>query len=170
MFWSLAAFAQAAAIQRTELHPYNLITHSEVLIARPAADIWPYILDPSGWKMVVASDLIAGEPDQLGEVRRISGGSGDQAYTFTIETVALQVNSHKVVKIYPDDGTHFGFSAWRLFEQPGGTLVTYDVYSENRIPGLSTEQARAQQQHDYELNQPRLDQELLKLKELLANQ
>jgi hypothetical protein len=106
----------------------DLITHAELWIERRPADaIWPLILDTSEWKREAAASPFAGTPGTVGEVQRVHGGSGDGAYEFFIETVALEKARHKVIKIYPEDRSHFGFAAWRLFEIGDKTLVTYDV-------------------------------------------
>ncbi len=145
----------------------DLITHAEVWIERPAEVIWPRILDASEWKKLATTSLHAGTKDTVGEVRLVRGGEGDGAYEFFMETVALQTARHKVVKIYPEDRSHLGFAAWRLFNIGGRTLVTYDVYSEMAFPDVAPDQAGAFQDHYTEMNQTRFESELQLLKKIV---
>ena len=63
---ALVTMANSAAAQTRAA--MNLNTHSEVVIDRPAAAIWPLIVDPSSWKQGTKSWHHAGPRGGLGEV------------------------------------------------------------------------------------------------------
>ncbi len=43
----------------------ELVTYNEIVIDRPAAIIWPYIVNPEEWKQGAKLDLVSGEPESL---------------------------------------------------------------------------------------------------------
>ena len=61
----LVMAGSAAAQSRIAL---DLNTHSEVTIHRPAATIWPLIVDPNSWKQGSKNWHHSGPVGQLGEV------------------------------------------------------------------------------------------------------
>ena len=146
-----------------------LITHSEVLINASADDIWPYILDTSEWKTLATSSIVSGNPGEFGEIREIRGGSGESAYEFYTETIELIENERKVIAIYFDEAaaTDISYAAWTLFSLGDNTMVTYDVNSVNRVPGIATEGIAAAREAYTTPNQIRFNEELLLLKSLV---
>jgi len=167
--FALVAFATPGVTDEPVKANVYLITHSEVgIVANPAA-IWPFILDTSEWKTLAESSHISGEPDQPGEIELVRGGQEDSAYQFYIETLELIPEKRKVVAIYFDKEASgdVSYAAWTLFKTGNTTMVTYDVYSINRIPGLTKVQITAVRKQMTQPSQERLDRELRLLKRLV---
>lgn len=108
----------------------NLVTHNRIEIARPAAVIWPYILEPNLWKMGAKLVHRSGPAGQVGEVF----GATEPNVTFLVENVELISNRRRTIKLYQPDGTLLGYATWTLEESGGRSTVGYDVYSESLFP------------------------------------
>ena len=148
-----------------------LITNSIVQIEAEPDAIWPFILDTSDWKTLAESSHHAGEPDQLGEIEIVRGGSGANAYEFFVETITLIPGKRKVIAIYFDKGAtgDVSYAAWTLFPNDAGTMVTYDVYSINRLPDVPDNQIAAVREQVTAPNRTRFQKELLVLKGLVED-
>ena len=165
----LIAVPPAIAQTRVAL---NLTTHSQVEIDRPAAAIWPHILDPSPWKQGLKLTYHAGPAGQVGEIL----GARDPAsgaVAFFAENVEVVPNQRRTIKLYDPSGRLLGFASWTLTDRNGRTAVGYDVYSETL---LAPEQARQskealaeQERQAYESNKKRFDAELVALKRLVES-
>ena len=149
-----------------------LITHSEVQIEASSDRVWPFVLDTSEWKTLAESSHYAGDPDELGEIELIRGESDGTPYQFFTETVELVPEKRKVIAIYFDEHAEgdVGYAAWTLFPNAEGTLVTYDVYSVSRVPGIAPDQVDALRQQVTTPNRTRFDEELRTLKQLIEGQ
>lgn len=145
-----------------------LITHSEVQIEANSNRIWPFILDTSEWKTLAESSHYAGNPDELGEIELIHGDSDGTPYQFFTEIVELVPEKRKVIAIYFDEHAEgdVGYAAWTLFPNAEGTLVTYDVYSVSRVPGIAPDQVDAIREQVTAPNRIRYEDELRVLKQL----
>jgi hypothetical protein len=148
----------------------NLVTHSEVTIDRPAARIWPYLLDPNGWKQGAKAWHHAGPAGQVGEVF----GAGDPAAkdqpAFLFENVELVPGRRRTIKLSAPAGALLGYASWWLREQGGRTVVGYDVFTETLADAALVSAPAAEGRRDAEAviaNKARFDQELLALKRLV---
>ena len=152
----------------------DLVTHSTVTIERPASVIWPYIIDPGEWKQGLSLRHHAGERDAVGEVFAAFDPADPDTIAFFIENSELVPGRRRTIKLYEPGprGGLLGFATWTLTEDEGGTLVTYDVYSETLLPPdqaarITPQQLAEIEQQGHELNQPRFDRELMALKALV---
>ena len=146
-----------------------LITHSEVRIDAESTEIWPFIVDTSKWKTLTDAELVSGTVGQIGEKQLIRGGEGERAYQFWTEIVELVPEKRKVIAIYFEERANgdINYAAWTLFAIAGETLVTYDVYSVNRVPGVAPDQVDAVREQVTAPNRTRYDAELRALKRLV---
>ena len=161
--------APAAAQERAAI---DLVTHSAVEIERPAAAVWPYIVDPSEWKQGLALRHHHGERGREGEVLAAYDPAAPSTVVFLAENVELVPQARRTIKLVTPDGTLLGFATWSLVEEDGRTTVTYDVYSETVLPseesvGITQESLAAMERDGYEANKRRFDAELVALKKLL---
>lgn len=138
----LGWFATAAAQDRPGL---NLVTHSAVTIERPAAAIWPSIVDPSAWKQGAALKHAGGPAGKVGEIFAALDRANPSAVSFYVENVELVPNQRRTIKIYaPNGGPLLGYATWWLSETNGRTAVGYDVYSELPSDPKATAAQRAE--------------------------
>lgn len=166
----LMALAGPAAAQ-TRLAS-NLDTHSEVTIDRPAATIWPHILDPNAWKQGAKSWHHSGPIGRVGEVFAAGDPAEKAKAAFRFENVELVPNQRRTIKLYNPTGALIGYASWWLREQGGRTLVGYDVYSETLIDAAQAkatplEKLREAERSAMTTNKARFDQELVALKRLV---
>jgi hypothetical protein len=147
----------------------DLIVRSEVTIDRPAALVWPRLLDLASWKDSIGSlEHVAGEPNAAGELRFVKPPDGNEAAGYFVRSVKLVPGRQLVMKLFGQGGQAFvGFAAFNLNEASGRTTVVYDVYVEYRVPDLSEEERRDAAEQLYRATQTKLDQEHLKLKALV---
>lgn len=151
----------------------DLVTHSEVVIERPAAAIWPHVVDPSAWKRGVALRLHAGRQGTVGAVHAAIDAARPDVALFYTEDVEVVPHRQRTIKLYQPDGTLIGYATWWLREAGGRTTVGYDVYSEFRRAAPATRAAadsmrRADREY-VDTNQRRFDEELLGLKRLVES-
>jgi len=163
--------AADAPRQGTQRPSWGLYSHESILIDRPAADIWPFIVDTDQWKRALQHQRVSGTQGEIGEVVAHSIAK-DQAPLFYSETVELVPNVRRTIKLYaPNRGPLMGFASWELEESKGKTRVTYHVYSEtlsakeseSQTPGQTAE---AQKLSDSQ-NRARFRAELVQLKHLV---
>jgi hypothetical protein len=168
-----AALALITATVAAQTRPAaNLVTHSEVTIDRPAAKIWPHILDPNAWKQGAKAWHYAGPAGQVGEVFAAGDPAAKSKPEFLFENVELVPNQHRTIKIYATGGALIGYASWWLKEQGGRTVVGYDVYSETVIDpaqarASTPEKLRESERAAAATNKARFDQELVALKKLV---
>ena len=165
----VAASGSAAAQARVAT---NLVTHSEVTIARPAAAIWPLIVDPGAWKKGASLRHHGGPAGKKGEVFAASEPGDAAKVAFLVENVELVPDQRRTIKLYLPTGVLIGYAAWSLRASGGGTVVGYDVYSETVIDPVQAKAMTPAQIQEVEraasaANQKRFDQELLELKRLV---
>lgn len=165
----LLTATNAAAQSRVAL---DLNTHSEVTIDRPAAAIWPLIVDPNSWKQGSKNWHHSGPVGQLGEVFAAGDPANKAKVEFMIENVQLVPNQLRTIKIYAPNGPLLGFAIWSLKESAGKTVVAYDVYSEEPVDSAQikskTPAQLDQAERDYvTTNQQRFDRELIALKRMV---
>ncbi len=130
----LAALAPALAAAQGDRVATHLITTNEVVIARPATAVWPFIMDPTSWKQGNKLVHRSGPKGATGEVfAAVSAATPDKADYF-VENADLIPRRRRVIKLYTPDGVLVGFAAFVLTESGGKTTVRYDVYSETLIP------------------------------------
>lgn len=150
----------------------NLVTHSEVTIDRPAAKIWPHIVDPNAWKQGAKSWHYAGPAGQVGEVFAAGDPAARAKPAFLFENVELVPNQRRTIKIYATGGALIGFASWWLHEQGGRTVVGYDVYSETLFaPGTAPapDKLHEAERTQATTNKARFDAELVGLKTLVES-
>jgi len=172
--WAIVAAAMSAAAlanaqQRIAI---NLNSHSEIEINRPAAAIWPHIMEPNSWKPDRQLVHYAGPAGQLGEVFAIGGSAAPGKVWFFAENVEIVPNQRRTIKLYDPEGRLLGFSTWLLTESHGRTRVEYDVHAESLLSAekakeATSESIAAQQLEGYEVNKKRIDAELGALKRLM---
>ena len=144
----------------------NLVTHNRIVIARPAAAVWPFIVEPNSWKMGAKLVHRSGSSGQVGEVFSAAEANAP----FLVENVELVVDRRRTIKLYQADGALIGYATWTLDENGGKTTVGYDVYAESLIPAGSgtTADARAEAERaERKANIKRFDAELAALKGLV---
>lgn len=155
----------------------DLVTHSEVTIDRPAAAIWPRILDPSAWKQGAKLTHHAGPAGAVGEIfAAVEPGTQDKV-AFYVENVELEQGRRRTIKLLApggggSGGALIGYASWTLTERGGRTVVRYDVYSETMLEpaqaaAMSAAERRAAERTARETNQARFDRELVALKRLV---
>jgi hypothetical protein len=150
---------------------WGLYSHESILIDRPAAGIWPLILDTDQWKRELQHQHVSGAQGAIGEVVAHSVAKG-QAPLFYSETVELVPNIRRTIKLYaPNPGPLIGFASWELEERKGKTRVTYHVYSEtllsnDELESQTTGQIAAAQKLSDSQNRARFRTELVQLKRL----
>jgi len=134
----------AAAGDENQVYTYDSVVRTEVTINRPAAEVWPTLVDLPVWKdSIGALDHVSGEPGAEGEVRLMTptGGTADQG--FFIQTVLLAAPQQFVMKIFPKDDSFLCFADFTLTEDEGVTHIVYDVYTEDRYEGMTDQEALA---------------------------
>lgn len=168
----IGALVPALAHAQGERVATHLITTNEVVIARPAMAIWPYIMDPTPWKQGNKLVHRSGPKGATGEVfAAVSASTPDKADYF-VENAEVTPSRRRVIKLYTPDGVLVGFAAFVLSESGGKTTVRYDVYSETliskaeaakRTPASIAETERTAR----EASMKRFDAELQALKKLV---
>lgn len=160
--------AASATDQGDSVNIY-LITHSEVSIEASQAEIWPFIVDTSEWKTLATSTRVSGNTGEYGEIRLIKGGEGASAYQFWTKVIELVPQKRKVIAIYFDEQAKgdVSYAAWTLFTYSDSTMVTYDVYSVNRMADIPQENVASIREQVTRPNKTRFDQELQLLKRLV---
>jgi hypothetical protein len=170
IFFYLTAVPPTVAQSRVAL---NLNTHSQVEIDRPAAAIWPHILDPNPWKQGLKLTHHAGPAGQVGEILGAPDPSNRGAAAFYAENVEVVPNQRRTIKLYEPSGRLLGFAIWTLTERNGRTLVEYDVYSETLLPPELVRQSKEalaeQERQSFDSNKKRFDDELVALKRLVES-
>ncbi len=171
MLLHATAFAEPDP-EPAERRAIELNSHSAIVIDRPAAEIWPYIVDPSDWKQGGSLVHHSGPVDQRGEVFKAFNPQ-DGSVMFFVKNVEFIPNRRRTVKLYlPDAGNLIGFASWTLEEMSGRTEVSYHVYTETLLPpeqlASSTPEDIAElEMLDYDTNKARFDRELEGLKALV---
>jgi hypothetical protein len=164
-----ALAAEATSWQRPN---WGLYSHASILIDRPAATIWPFILNTEQWKQTLHHRRVSGAAGEMGEIVAESLAAG-QAPLFYSETVELVPQVRRTIKLYaPDHGPLIGFASWELQERDARTRVTYHVYSEtlmsaDELKTQSVAQFSAAGKASDSSNQQRFRAELKELKRLV---
>jgi hypothetical protein len=149
----------------------NLVTHSQIWIDRPAAAIWPHILDPSRWKQGAKLTHRSGLRDQVGEVLVAVMPDDPAAAAFLVENVELVAPVRRTIKLYAPSGALMGYASWTLAETGGRTSVGYDVFSETLLgdagKSMAPDAIRRAERQEWDTNKKRFDAELMALKSLV---
>jgi len=174
MRWIIGAGAVVLAIPVTAQPrvAINLNTHSRVEIERPAAAIWPHIVDPNSWKQGLELTRRAGTAGQLGEILAAGDPGSPGGVAFFAENVEVVPNQRRTIKLYEPAGRLLGFATWTLQESNGRTVVGYDVYAETLLAAdqarsMTSEVVAAREREGYQTNKQRFDAELVALKRLV---
>jgi hypothetical protein len=150
---------------------WGLYSHESILIDRPAATIWPFILNTDQWKHALQHRRVSGIEGQTGEIVAESLAAGQPPLFYT-ETVELVPNVRRTIKLYaPNHGPLIGFASWELEQVNAKTRVTYHVYSETLMSPAdlktqSSAQLAAAGTASESQNQQRFRAELKELKRL----
>jgi hypothetical protein len=174
-FLYLMPFQIWAADQDYERPAMELVTYNEIIIDRPASDIWPYIVAPAAWKQGAKQELVSGEPGKLGAIYRAFLPAKPNETLFYSEDVELVPNQVRSIKIYPPaQGALTGYSSWRLRAVGESTRVSYHVLSEFLLPAeaaaMPDAALSALQEKSRKDNQQRFQRELEALKRLVENE
>jgi hypothetical protein len=168
----LSLICLAAVATPPRLH-IDLVTHNSVVIDRPAAAIWPFIVDITAWKSGPHVRHLDGPRDQVGEVFVANMPDSSSKPLFRLENVEFVPGQRRTIKLYGDEtGSLIGYASWELQEVAGKTRVTYDVYSQIDLSGedakSATPQDLAAKRTQYETaNATRFQSELQTLKHLV---
>lgn len=152
----------------SDRYAIDLVTHSCVMIERPATAIWPSIVDVNDWKLGAKLWHQEGPVGEPGEIFAAGDPANPGAVSFLAENVELVPGQRRTMKLYLPSGVLMGFASWRLVEIAGRTEVTYDVVSEYRLEPEQVAAMTGEQRRQYQImNQERFDQELAGLKRLV---
>lgn len=142
------------------------ICNVSVEIYAPAAQIWPFILEPALWKSGVTPDYVSGPKGQIGEVCEAIGESDGRPFTLTLTTVALEEDRRRTIILEtPEQPT--GFATWELAPSSKGCRVSYSVYQEYVVPHIEEALRDELFKSVYETNRARLIEEFDNLKSLV---
>lgn len=151
---------------------FDLSLHSEVIISRPAAAVWPYLDRLGDWKdSVVSVEHIGGTRGLVGERFRVGQRPGTATVHVTHETLAMQLPRWKIQSMVSEDGvTTEGYVIYTLVEHGDQTLVLCNVAGKVRVPSAGAQQAGGTEQlarTANEATQAKLDADHSRLKQLL---
>jgi uncharacterized protein YndB with AHSA1/START domain len=133
-----------AAVDKSQVYKYDSAVRTEVTINRPAAEVWPILVDLASWKDSIGSlDHVSGEPGAEGELKFMTPAGGTAEDGFFIKTVLLVPPKQFVIKVFPKDDSFLCFADFTLTEEGGITHIVYDVYTEDRFVGVTDEKALA---------------------------
>ena len=119
--------------------PIDLVTHNAVVIDASPAKIWPYIMDPSGWKAGAQLEHLDGEKGQAGERFRAFMPDDPATTLFHVTNVELMPERRRSMKLNASDGTLIGYASFELTPEGDRTRAEYHVYSQSPpIPGMDT--------------------------------
>ena len=130
----------------------RLTAHLETTFDYPAEKVWPYMVDWNPWIADFVAHPVAGKPDSVGEIRRVSNfdENGRLARSFFHEVIKFdpprQFIYQMVSPLYEYDAASgditelqiVEFDINNLREIDGKTLYTCDVVSEYRSPSIRT--------------------------------
>jgi len=134
----------AAADDESRVFKFDSVVRTEVTINRPAAEVWPTLVDLPSWKDSIGSlEHVSGEPGAEGELKFMTPAGGTAEQGFFIQTVRLAPPRQFVIKVFPKDDSFFCFADFTLTEDEGVTHIVYDVYTEDRFEGMTDEEALA---------------------------
>jgi len=134
----------AAAGDEDQVYTFDSIVRTEITIERPAAEVWPTLVDLPSWKDSIGSlEHVSGEPGAEGELKYMTPTGGNAEQGFFIQTVRLAPPRQYVMKIFPKDDSFLCFADFTLTEEEGVTHIVYDVYTEDRFEGMTEEKALA---------------------------
>jgi hypothetical protein len=153
---------------------FDLVTHNSVVIAATPAEVWPKIINPSGWKagaQLVASE---GDPAQVGATFKAVMPDTPEQVAFYVTNVEVVPEQTRAVRLNTPEGALIGYAIWELTPVEGGTEVVYHVYSQAVVPAAalaSMSQAEIDAlRADYgPSNATRFQSELETLKKLVEN-
>ena len=127
----------AAAGDESRVFKFDSVVRTEVTINRPAAEVWPTLVDLPSWKDCIGSlERVSGEPGAEGELKFMTPAGGTAEQGFFIQTVRLAPPRQFVIKVFPKDDSFFCFADFTLTEDEGVTHIIYDVYTEDRFEGF----------------------------------
>jgi hypothetical protein len=134
----------AAAGDESRVYTFDSVVRTEITINRPAAEVWPTLVDLASWKDSIGSlDHVSGEPGAEGELEFMTPAGGTAEQGFFVQTVLLAPPRQFVIKVFPKDDSFFCFADFTLTENGGVTHIIYNVYTEDRFEGMTEEEARA---------------------------
>lgn len=166
---AMAAWHVASAQQPPAQETVDLIVRTSIDIDRPAAAVWPVLVDLKAWKSSVGSlQHMSGEPEKEGELRFMTPMNATAQHGYLIQTMRVVPNRQLVLKLFPSDRAAFlGFAAFTLEESERKTRVTYDVYAEYRMGDMTAQQRSELAQQMHEDVKAKLEAENLQLKKLV---
>lgn len=171
--WTALAMCSLSALTVHADEPrlaINLIAEGQVEIERPAAVVWPYIVDTNSWKPNRPMVHHAGPTGQVGEVFAIVAPQRPDQIWFLAENVELVPNERRTIKLLDLKGNLLGFAIWRLSEQQGRTSIEYQILAESRVlpeQKMTAAQVAEGQRKGYADNKQRVDDEFAELKRRL---
>ena len=175
VFLYLMPFQIWAVDQDYDRSAVELVTYNEIVINRPASEIWPHIINPEAWKQGAKLELVSGEQGKLGAIYRAFLPAKPGETLFYSEDVELVPNQVRSIKIYqPAQGALTGYSSWRLRADGESTRLSYHVLSEFLLPAeaaaMPVAALKAMQEKSRKDNHQRFQRELEALKRLIENE
>jgi polyketide cyclase/dehydrase/lipid transport protein len=123
--------------------PIDLAVRSEIMIDRPAAIVWPYVLDMSKWMSGLRFQNVAGTAGEEGEVRLVTAQADGTYPSYLITTVRVKPFEQYVLKVKPEEGSdYFGFADFSFTGRNGMTQLVYDIYLELRVVAADKDELR----------------------------
>jgi hypothetical protein len=149
----------------------DLVLHSDVVIDRPAAAIWPYIVAPNIWKKGPKLNQVGGDAGKPGEIFAAVPRENTGESVFYVKNVEVVPNERRTMKLYQDNnGPLMGYASWELEEENGRTRVSYHVYTESLLSKqITTSKLSELEKQDMEQHDKRFREELLDLKKLVES-
>jgi carbon monoxide dehydrogenase subunit G len=166
--------AVAAVAQGVEGEQFDLVTHNSVVIAATPAEVWPKIVDPSGWKAGAQLVATEGNPAEVGATFKAVMPDTPEQVAFYVTNVEIVPEQTRAVRLNTPEGALIGYAIWELTPVEGGTEVAYHVYTQAVVPAdalasMSKAEIDALRADYGPSNATRFQSELETLKKLVEN-
>jgi hypothetical protein len=123
----------------------------EVVIDRPAAEVWKQFLDIGSWVTSHNIEDVEGTPETLGSITRVSFRGADDAgyppaHYHYCKIITLVPERDYVLKTYSEQGGSYGlqisaFDHANFVEADGKTTVTFNLYAEYEGDAVANDRA-----------------------------
>ena len=116
------AFAESSIIESSVSNTYIYTDHYEVLINRPAEEVWPHLLDLGSWMYDFEMALEDGEPQAEGALYRLY--SGEDFFYLIVKIIPGRMIVGVNLPSNMEGEESVGIAMFTLAEVGGKTLVT----------------------------------------------